>query len=134
LPETLRIVGEPGPGLFDETGLDAEIDQFTGLRHALAIHDVELDLLERRCNLVLHHLDAGLVADDLVAILYRADAADIETHRSVEFERIAARRGFGRPEHDADLHANLVDEDDHAVRARDRGGQLAQRLAHQPRL
>jgi hypothetical protein len=37
-------------------------------------------------------------------------------------------------EHHADLHADLVDEDHHAVRPRDRRGQLAQRLAHQPRL
>ena len=40
----------------------------------------------------------------------------------------------GRAVHDADLHADLVDEDDHRVRARDRAGQLAQRLAHQPGL
>ena len=37
----------------------------------------------------------------------------------------------GRTEHHADLHADLVDEDDHAVRLGDRSGQLAQRLAHQ---
>src|ERR1700704_6570047 len=36
--------------------------------------------------------------------------------------------------HDADLHADLVDEDHHRIGAVDRGGELAQRLAHQPRL
>ena len=40
----------------------------------------------------------------------------------------------GRAVHDADLHADLVDEDHHGVGAVDRGGELAQRLAHQPRL
>jgi hypothetical protein len=59
-------------------GLDAEIDQFAGLGDALAIHDVELDLLEGRRHLVLDHLDPGLVADHLVAVLDRADAADVE--------------------------------------------------------
>ena len=40
----------------------------------------------------------------------------------------------GRAVHHADLHADLVDEDHHGVGAVDRGGELAQRLAHQPRL
>jgi hypothetical protein len=40
----------------------------------------------------------------------------------------------GRAEHHADLHADLVDEDHHAVGAADRGGELAHRLAHQPGL
>src|SRR5690606_2225152 len=112
LTETLRIVGEPCAGLLDHAGLDAEIDEFTGLGHAFAIHDVELDHLEGRSQLVLDHLDAGLVADHLVAILDGPDAADIETHGSIEFERVAASGRLGGPEHDADLHAYLVDEDD----------------------
>ena len=131
LAEALRIVGEPGAGLLHHPGLDAEIDELAGLGHALAIHDVELDHLERRCQLVLHHLDARLVADHLVAVLDRADAADVEAHRGVELQRIAARGGLRRAEHDADLHADLVDEDDHRVGARDGGGELAQGLAHQ---
>ena len=40
----------------------------------------------------------------------------------------------GRAVHHADLHADLVDEDHHGVGAVDRGGELAQRLAHQARL
>ena len=94
LAEALAVVGEPGAGLFDDAGLDAEIDQFADLGNALAIHDVELDLLERRRDLVLDDLDAGLVADDLLAILDRADAADVEADGGIEFQRIAAGRGF----------------------------------------
>jgi hypothetical protein len=90
LAEALAVIGEPGARLLDDAGLDAEVDELAGLRHALAIHDVELDLLEGRRQLVLDHLDAGLVADDLVAILDRADAADVEAHRGIELERIAA--------------------------------------------
>ena len=63
-----------------------------------------------------------------------ADAADVEAHRGIEFERVAARGGLGIAEHDADLHADLVDENHKAARFRDRAGELAQRLAHQPRL
>ena len=69
LAEALAVVGEPGAGLLDDAGLDAEVDEFADLRDALAVHDVELDLLERRRDLVLHDLDAGLVADHLVAFL-----------------------------------------------------------------
>ncbi len=50
LAETLTVIGEPGAGLLDDPGLDAEIDQLAGLGDALAVHDVELDLLERRAR------------------------------------------------------------------------------------
>ena len=60
LAEPLAVIGEPGAGFLDDAGLDAEVEDFAHLGDALAIHDVELDLLERRRQLVLHHLDAGL--------------------------------------------------------------------------
>src|SRR5262249_15868789 len=134
LADALRIEGEPRAGLLDDTGLDHEIDQLAGLGDALPIHNVELDGLERRRHLVLHHLDAGLVADHLLALLDGTDPPDVEPHRSVELERIAAACGLGRTEHHADLHADLVDEDHHAARLGDGRGELAQGLAHQPRL
>ena len=98
---------------------------------ALAVHDVELGLAERRADLVLDDLDPGAVADDLGAVLQRLDAADVEAHRRVELQRPTARRGLGRPEHHADLLPQLVDEDGDRVRLVEVGGQLAQRLAHQ---
>jgi hypothetical protein len=61
----------------------------------------------------------------------RANAADVETDRRIELQRIAAGGRFRVAEHDADLHADLVDEEDDRVRAGDRTGQLAQGLAHQ---
>ena len=91
-------------------------------------------MLERRRHLVLKHPDAGLVADDLVAILDCADAADVEANRRIEFERVAAGRGFRGAEHHADLHADLVDEDHQRVGLLDVGRHLPQRLAHQARL
>src|SRR5262249_2325454 len=105
-----------------------------GLRHALAVHDIELDLLEGWRQLVLDYLDARLVAHDLVTLLERADTAYVEAHGSIELEGIAARGRLGRTEHDTNLHADLVDEDHHAVRTGNRRGELAQRLAHQPGL
>src|SRR5690606_25218571 len=134
LADALVAEGVPGAGFFDHAGLYAEIDQLAPLGDAFAVHDVEFDLPERWRHLVLHHLDPRGIAHDLIAILDLPDPADIEPHAGVELQRIAARRGFGRAEHHADLHADLVDEDHHAVRAADGGGQLAHRLGHQPSL
>src|SRR5262249_38706213 len=53
LADALAVVGKPGAGLLDHPGLDAEIEDLAGFRDALAVHDVELDLLERRRELVL---------------------------------------------------------------------------------
>src|SRR6185437_16866926 len=118
LPDALAVVGEPRAGLLHHAGLDAEIDQFADLGNALAVHDVELDELERRRQLVLHDLDAGLVADHLFTILDRPDAANIETHGGVKFQRVTARGRFRRAVHHADFHADLVDENDHGARFR----------------
>src|SRR3546814_11083865 len=69
------------------------------------------------------HLDAGGVADDLVTILDLPDTANVEPDRGIEFACIAAGRGFGIAVHHADLHAQLVDEDHHALGTADRTGQ-----------
>ena len=114
--------------------LEREIDEVAFARDAVAIEDVELDLLERRRHLVLHDLHAGAVADGVFAHLDGAGAADVQAHGGVELQRIAAGGGLRRTEHDADLHADLVDEDDDRVRALDVAGELAQRLRHQSRL
>src|SRR5262249_45411862 len=115
LADALAVVGEPSARLLHHAGFDAEIDQFAGLRHPPPVDDVELDLLDRRRELFFAPFYARLVAPPLVALLARADAADVETHRGVEFQRVPAGGGLGRAVHDADLHADLVDEDHHRV-------------------
>src|SRR3954451_11426378 len=69
LADALAVIGEPRAGFLDDPGLDPEIDQLAAFRDALAVHDIEIDDLEGWRHLVLDDLDAGLVADDLVAIL-----------------------------------------------------------------
>src|SRR3974390_32080 len=93
LTDSLALVGEPRAGFLDDTRLNAEVDQLTALRHAFAVHDVEIDHLEWWRHLVLDYLDTRLVADDLVTLLYRADAPNVEADRSVEFQRVATSRG-----------------------------------------
>src|SRR5271156_5971092 len=113
LANALPVIGKPGARLLDDASLNAQIDQFAALRYPLAVHDIEIDDLERRRHLVLDDLDACLVADDLVPLLDRADAPDVETDRGIEFECVAARRGLRIPEHHADLVADLINEDHH---------------------
>src|SRR6185295_9468174 len=134
LAEALAAVGKPGAALLDDALLDREVEQVAALRDALAVHHIELGLAERRRDFVLHDLHAGAAADHHVAVLDAGDAADVHPHRGVELQRAAARRRFGVAEHDADLLAQLVDEDQARFRFRHRAGQLAQRLRHQPRL
>src|SRR5690242_21269241 len=54
--------------------------------------------------------------------------------RRVELERPAARRGLRIAEHDADLLAQLIDEDRGRVEPRERPRELPHRLRHQPGL
>jgi len=60
--------------------------------------------------------------------------ADVDAYRRVELQRAAARGCLRVAEHDADLFAELVDEDERRFRFRDDTGELAQRLRHQARL
>ena len=112
----------------------AEIEQIARARDAFAVHHVELGFAERRRDLVLHDLHAGAAADDDVAVLDAGDAADVDADRRVELQRAAAGRGFRIAEHDADLLAQLVDEDEARLRLRDGAGELAERLRHEARL
>src|SRR5690606_240924 len=128
------LVGVPGAGLLDDALADAEVDDLAFAGDARAVHDLELRLAEGRGHLVLHDLDTGHVADDFLAALDGADAAYVEPHGGVELERVAAGGGLRVAEHHAELHADLVDEDDDGVRALDVAGELAQRLRHETRL
>jgi len=112
----------------DETTAESEDDESD---EDLLVLSREFNLLERRCNLVFNNFHAGGVANNFFAVLQRPDAADVQTNRSVELQRIAAGCGFRAAEHHADFHPDLVNKNHRATRARDRAGQFAHRLAHQ---
>ncbi|NUP07768.1 MAG: hypothetical protein HOW73_17105 [Polyangiaceae bacterium] len=63
-----------------------------------------------------------------------AGSADVEANARIELERIAAGRRLRIPEYDADLLTKLIDEDQGRTRLVDLRRELAQRLAHEPRL
>src|SRR6266566_3013276 len=128
LADPLGLVRVPGPGLLHEVLLDRGVQDGAFPRDALAVDDVELRLAERRRELVLHHLDLGVHAHRLRAVLDRLLPPDVEADGRVELQRAAARRGFGAAKHDAYLFADLVDEDHRATRARDGRRELPERL------
>ena len=116
LAELVTVVGVPGTRLAHDLVLDTEVDEAALARDADAVQDVELGLLEGRRHLVLDDLDAGAVTHGLRAVLQRLDATDVEAHRRVELERLAAGGGLGAAEEHTDLLAQLVDEDHRGVR------------------
>ena len=111
LPEALGVIGEPGARLVDDVVLDGHVQKRALLGDALSVHDVELGLLEGRGDLVLDDLDADAVADVLAVDLDAVDATDVHADGREELEGATARRSLGVAEHDADLLAQLVDED-----------------------
>src|SRR4029450_5719544 len=90
LADALAVVAEPGPRLLDEALRHADVDDLAVAPDAGPVEDLELRLAERRRHLVLHDLDARLVADDFFAVLQRADATDVQPHGCVELEGVAA--------------------------------------------
>src|SRR5206468_13062998 len=83
LADAVLLVLVPGAGLVDHAAGDAELEDLAFERYAFAVEDIEQRLAERRRDLVLHHLHAGLRADHLVALLDRADAPDVQARRGV---------------------------------------------------
>src|SRR5690606_34745749 len=134
LPELIAVVGVPGPGLAYDPLLHPHVDQRPFAGDAPAVDHVHLARLEGRGALVLHDLDPGPVTVHLAAVLERLDAAHIQPHRRVELQRSPTAGGLRATEHDADLLAELVDEDGGSAGVVQRAGDLPQRLAHQPGL
>src|SRR3954468_24332679 len=134
LAQALFVEAEVRPGLLDDLPLEPGLEDRPFPGNARAVNDVELGLLERRRDLVLHDLHSDAVADRLDAFLERLDTADVEPDRRVELQRPAARGRLRRAEHDADLLAQLVREEADRVGAVERARELAERLTHQPGL
>src|SRR4051794_24741352 len=131
LAELVPFVRVPGTGLLHHALLDADVDQPALAAEALAPEDVELGLLERRGDLVLDDLDPGAAADGVGALLEGLDATDVEADRRVELQRTATGGDLGRAVDDADLLAQLIDEDRRRTGVVQGTGDLAQRLAHE---
>src|SRR5664280_1126045 len=131
LADAFALIAEPRTRLLHQASSDRQVEQVAFARDTFAIHHVELGFAERRGGLVLHDFYPGARAHDLVTILDRADAPDVDTNRRVELQRAPAGCGFRVAEHHANLFADLVDEYQAGVRLGDGGGKFAQSLRHQ---
>src|SRR5215216_2527854 len=70
LTDALRTVAIPRARLVDDVRLGGNVEHQARMADALGIHDVELGLLERRRDLVLHDLHAHVRADDIFFLLH----------------------------------------------------------------
>ena len=135
MSDLLAIQAEPGSALDDQTVLHGGVKQACRVADAFVEHQVQFDLLEWRGHLVFHDFHADAVSDHLVRALADClDLAHVHADRSVELQGVPAGGGLRVAEHDADLHADLVDEDDQGIALGQKTGQLPERLAHQPGL
>ena len=134
LADVVALVAVPGALADHHAGFLRQIQQAAQGADAAAEEDVELGDAEGRRHLVLGHLHLGPDAVFLGAALEGLDAADVEPHRGVELEGVAAGGGLRIAVGDADLLAQLVEEDHRAARLADVAGDLAHGLAHQPGL
>ena len=81
---------------------------------------------------VLDDLHAGIVPDDLVAILKLADTTDVQTHGGVELQGVTTRSRFGGAVGiPTDLLSELVDEDTGGIGLADSPRDLTQGLRHE---
>src|SRR3974390_282213 len=131
LANAVALVAEPRTRLLHQVHVHRQVDEVAFMRDAFPVYDVELGLAEGRGGLVLHDLDLGAIADNLIALFDGADAANVDAHRGVELQRAPARGGFRIAEHHANLLANLVDEDKGSTRLGNDAGKFAQGLRHQ---
>src|SRR5438552_15570524 len=134
LPDALATIAEPSTGFFDDVVQHAQIEHVAGAGDAFAVHDVELGLAEGGGSLVLDDFNFGARTDHAVALFDGGDAADIHAHTGVKLEGTATGGGLRIAEHDADLFADLIDEDQTGAGLGDDAGEFAQRLRHEPRL
>src|SRR5262249_50025941 len=125
LADALTLVAEPCTGFFDDVLGDGQIEQVAFFRNTFSVQDVEFGLTERCGNFILHDLHFGARANHLVAVFDGGNAANVGTDGSIELQRATTGGGFGIAEHDADLLANLVDEDEAGARLGNDAGELA---------
>src|SRR3989338_9541196 len=134
LSDFFALVFVPGAASFDHTVSGGQIQDITSFRNTFVVHDVELGFAKRRRHFVLNNLNSDTTANHFFGSFYLRDAPDVHTHRRVKLQGLAAGGRLRIAEHNANLHAQLVDEHDCALGATNNAGQFAHGLTHQPSL
>ena len=128
LPDFLSSILIPCAALVHNIHAGRQVQDVSCHRNSLAKHDIELRFLKRRCNLILHHLDSGTVADILSALLDGFDPTHVQPNRGIKFQGTTTGRCLRISEHDTDLLPQLIDKYHCAIGLADNGGQFTQCL------
>jgi recombination protein RecA len=87
-----------------------QIKYIAKIRDALVVHYVKLCSSKWWCNLILHDLYLGAVADYIFTNLDLTNSTNINTLRGIELQSITASRGLWITKHYANLHTDLVNK------------------------
>src|SRR5579884_737920 len=117
LSDPLAFVAVPGTALFDDLVFGAEVKQVAFFRNPDSIEDIDFSFPKRRGDLVLDDLDLGAITNHRFAVLNGGRATNLGANAGEKFQRAASGGGFRVTEHDPDLFANLIDEDEARVGA-----------------
>src|SRR5690606_41564837 len=105
----------PRSGSFDNVVFYPQVDDLANLGNTLTKHDVKFSYTERGSHFVFDNLDLHTVTRYLIGIFNLRGTTDIQTYRSIKFQRITSGGGLWIAKHHTDLLAQLVDEDTAAV-------------------
>src|SRR5262245_59251107 len=131
LAEVGLAVFEPGAAAVENFLIQAQIKDVAFIADATGMHHVEFSHAEGRRNLVLNDLRPHTLSDDVFAVFELANAADIDAAGRIKLQGATTGRRFGAAVADADLFADLIDEDHGRFAFGDRARELAHRLAHE---
>src|SRR5438477_11190077 len=90
LADLVAVVRVPGTRLLDDVMHHAELDDFAFTRNTFTVENIEQRLAKRRRDLILDDLHPRFIADDFLAALDGANAAEAEPHRGIEVDCVAA--------------------------------------------
>ena len=129
------FVADPRTAFLQDLVFESQIQEGADVRDALVVHDVELRLGVRCSHLVLHHFEAGTVTGDCtIACLDGTDAANVDPHARIEFQRTSPGGRFWIPKHHPNFLPDLIGEDAAGSRLGNHSGQFTEGSAHEPRL
>src|SRR5205807_2066980 len=100
LSDAFATEAVPRSALLEHGMKHSQIDQVALARDPFAMDQIHFGFLEWRGDFVLHYFDLCAVADGFFTIFDGRTAPYVETDRRIEFQRAAARCGFGAAEHD----------------------------------
>ena len=116
MPKAAVSIRKPRAALLDNIELHADIQQLALAGNAFTIHDIEFRLFKRRRHFIFHDLRPRTGADELVPRrLELLNAAHVDAHGSIKFQRAAAGGYLRVAIHHTDLFTQLIDKDQNAV-------------------